>query len=111
MNFPSGRIKMTRLKRFSWADSEGMKMNEEAKMSMMLCSGLEPSEQEKVERLDGPIATGFISAGKVVRICQGRTAGGRRLLDFCGPAGTVASVLASDFLAATDEQAVAIVVR
>jgi hypothetical protein len=83
-----GNIKSGRLKCFSWADSEVTKMNEEAKMSMMLCSGLEPAEQEKVERLDGPISAAFIGAGKVVRICQGRTAGDRRFLDFCGPAGT-----------------------
>jgi len=29
-------------------------MSEDAKTSMILCSGLEPAEQEKVERLDGP---------------------------------------------------------
>jgi hypothetical protein len=52
----------------SWADSEGMKMNDGANMSMMLGSGQEPSEQDKVERPDGPIA-GFISAGGDVRIC------------------------------------------
>lgn len=76
---------------------------------MMLCSGLEPAEQEKVERLDGPIAGVFIEAGKTVRLCQGRVAHDRRHLDFQGPTGTVASVAADRFMAATDEQAVALV--
>jgi hypothetical protein len=86
-------------------------MNEEAKMTMLLCAGLEPAEQEKVERLDGPIASQFIRAGFVVRLCQGRTDAGRRVLDFTGPAGIVASVQASDFITAPDDVAVAMVSR
>lgn len=86
-------------------------MSEEVKMSMMLCQGLESAEQEKVERLDGPLAGVFIQAGRVVRLCQGRTAGDQRFLDFTGPAGTVASVRASEFLAVDDGGAIALVSR
>jgi hypothetical protein len=84
-------------------------MSEDAKTSMILCSGLEPAEQEKVERLDGLISEKFLRAGRAVRICQGRIDGDRRVLDFCGPAGTIASVWASDFLAASDADAVAMI--
>ena len=86
-------------------------MKEESKMSMMLCAGLEPAEQEKVERLDGPISEKFILAGCDVRICQGRTDRDRRLLDFRGLKGTVASIPANTFLAATDDEAVEMIAR
>lgn len=82
-----------------------------AKMSMMLCMGLEPAEQKKVERLDGPLAGIFMQSGLVVRMCQGRTQGGQRFLDFSGPAGTVASVNASVFMAVDDRDTVAMVSR
>jgi len=84
-------------------------MSEDAKTSMILCSGLEPAEQEKVERLDGLISEKFLRAGRAVRICQGRIDGDRRVLDFCGPAGTIASVWASDFRAASNADAVAMI--
>jgi len=84
-------------------------MSKDAKTSMILCSGLEPTEREKVERLDGPISTEFFRAGCAVRICQGRIDGDHHVLDFCGPAGTIASVSASDFLAASDPDAVAMI--
>ena len=84
-------------------------MTDGAKMSMILCSGLEPAEQEEVERLDGPISESFNGAGYVVRICQGRVDGDRHMLDFSGPEGTVASVSVTDFLAASDTDAVALV--
>ena len=76
---------------------------------MMLCAGLEPAEQEKVERLDGPISERFTRAGLVARICQGSGRGDQRVLNFCGPAGTVGSVRAADFLSATDQDAVAMI--
>ena len=81
-------------------------MSEESKMSMMLCRGLEPVEQAKVERLDVPI-----SEKTFARICQARIDGDRRALDFCDLAGTVvmASVWASEFLAASDADAVAMI--
>ena len=78
-------------------------------MTMMLCSGLEPAEQDKVERLDGPIAGLFIGTGVAVRLCQGRGVGNDRFLEFQGPAGTVASVPADQFMAASDDAAVALV--
>ena len=85
-------------------------MSEEAKMSMMLCEGLERAEEQKVVRLDGAISEKFIRAGCVGRIfCRGRIDGDRRVLDFCGPAGILASVWASEFLAASDTDAVAMV--
>jgi hypothetical protein len=86
-------------------------MSEGANMSMMLCMGLEPAEQERVERLDGSLANLFIQLGVVVRMCQGRTQGTERFLDFNGPAGTVASVNAREFMAADDRDAVAMVSR
>ena len=81
-------------------------MNENAKVTMMLCQGLEQAEQEKVDRLDGPISTKFHREKKVVRICQGSGSGAQRVLDFCGPTGIVGRILASDFLAASDNDAV-----
>ena len=84
-------------------------MSEDAETSMILCSGLEPTEQKKVERLGGLISEKLVRAGCAVRICQGRVDGDRRVLDFCGPAGTIASVWASDFLAASDADAVAMI--
>jgi hypothetical protein len=86
-------------------------MSEGAKISILLCMGLEPAEQRKVERLDGPIADVFIQAGVVARLCQGRTQGGERFLAFTGPTGTVASVRAGDFMAASDRDAVEVVSR
>jgi hypothetical protein len=80
-------------------------------MTMMLCSGLEAGEQEKVERLDNPISEAFHRAGHVVRICQGRVEDEERVLDFCGPKGVIASVPADEFMAASDAEAVAIVAR
>ena len=82
-------------------------MGEEAKMTMILCSGLEPIEQDKVERLDGLISDRLIQAGLVARICQGRGANDERFLEFTGPAGIVAKVRAADFLSASDQAAVA----
>lgn len=84
-------------------------MSDEAKVSMMLCAGLELAEQEKVERLDGPISERFIRAGLVARICQGCGSADERALNFCGPSGTVASVRAADFLSAADQDAVAMI--
>ena len=81
-------------------------MSDGAKLTMLLCLGLEPVEQAKVERLDGPIAELFMRAALVVRICQGRVADGQRFLDFCGPAGVVGSASAADFMAASDQAAV-----
>lgn len=85
-------------------------MNGEAKMTMLLCSGLESTEQAKVERLDGPISGLFMRAGLIARICQGRVAGDQRFLDFCGPAGVVGHVPAAEFLGASDQAAVGLIV-
>ena len=84
-------------------------MSDQAKVSMMLCERLEPAEQEKVERLDAPISARFIRAGLVVRICQGSGSGDQRVLNFCGPSGTVGTVRAVDFLSAADQDAVAMI--
>jgi hypothetical protein len=82
-------------------------MSDKAKASMLLCAGLEPAEQEKVERLDGPISERLMRAGLNARICQGSGEGGQRVLSFCGPTGTVASISARDFVTALDGDAVA----
>jgi hypothetical protein len=73
------------------------------------CSGLEPAEQEKVERLDGRISHVFICAGLAVRFCQGRADGDRRSLNFHGGAGIVASISSREFLTASDDEAVALI--
>ena len=79
-------------------------MTDDAKMSMILCSDLEPAEQEKVQRLDWEISENFTRAGHVVRLCRGRVDGDSRMLDFCTglPGTTVIAVPASKFLAASD---------
>ena len=84
-------------------------MSEPAKVTMMLCSGLRAAEQEKVERLDGPISQYFITNGLSVRICRSRGETSDRLLEFCGAAGVAASVPAAEFLAATDKDAIALI--
>jgi hypothetical protein len=87
----------------------GPQMSDEAKSSMILCSGLEPAERDKIERLDIAISERFANAGFVVRFCQGRNDGEHRVIDFCAPTGTVASVGASEFLAVSDAEAVAMI--
>jgi hypothetical protein len=82
-------------------------MSDQALVTMLLCADVEPAEQAKVERLDGPIAEKFRRAGFAVRICQGEVEGEQRVLRFYGPRGVVASVSADDFLAASDKDAVA----
>jgi hypothetical protein len=82
-------------------------MSDQAKVTMMLCEGLKPAEQKKVERLDGPISERFIRVGLVARICQGSGSGLERVLNFCGPSGAVGSIPAADFLASSDHDAVA----
>jgi hypothetical protein len=84
-------------------------MANQAKVSMMLCWGLERDEQEKLDRLDGPISARFIHAGLVARICQGSGRGDQRIPHFCGPNGIVGSIRASAFLAASDQNAVAMI--
>lgn len=81
------------------------------KVTMMLNTGLDEVEQDKVERLDGPISSAFIRAGRTDRVfIQGRIDGGRRMIEFRGMSGTLAIVHAADFLAATNEEAVAMVI-
>ena len=84
-------------------------MNDEAKTTLLLCSGLEPAEQEKIERLDVPISERFIRAGLVARLCQGSGSGDQRILNFSNPSGIVGSIRAADFLATTDQDAVAMI--
>ena len=84
-------------------------MTDEAKVSMILCSGLEPAEQAKVERLDAPISEKFVRAGLVARICRASGTGDQRVHNFCEPPRTVGTVRAADFLAATDVAAVAMI--
>lgn len=84
-------------------------MSGQAKRSMMLCIGLEPAEQEKVQRLDVPISERFIRAGLVVRFCQGSGTDEHRALDFVGPTGTMGTIRAFDFLSAADDDAVAMI--
>lgn len=85
-------------------------MSEQTKVSMILCTELAPAEQEKIERLDAQIFGIFTAAGLVVRICRGSGSGVDRVLDFCGPAGTVATVRSADFLSASDRDALAMIV-
>jgi len=77
---------------------------------MLMYSGLEPAEEEKVERLAGPILDKSIRAGCALRFCDGRIDGDHRVLDFNGPGCTTpVNVLASEFLAASDLDAVAMI--
>lgn len=88
-------------------------MTDNAKISMILCSELEPAELEKVEHLDGPLSEEFNRAGRVVRLCRGRIDGDSRMLDFCrDPLGieVVATVAATEFLAASDADALAMII-
>jgi hypothetical protein len=85
-------------------------MSDDACVSMMLCVGIEPDEQEKVERLDRPISETLYQAGYEVRICQGRTDGGYRLLNFYG-LKEIVSISAEEFLAASDSEAVDLIAR
>jgi hypothetical protein len=81
--------------------------SDQAKVSMILCLDLEPAEREKVERLDGKISERFLRAGIGERIfCRGSDDGAQRLLTFLGASGIVSSVSASNFLAASDPDAV-----
>jgi hypothetical protein len=82
-------------------------MSGDAKMTILLCSGLEAAEQAKVERLDGPIAGHFMQAGLVARLCQGLVTDGERILEFSGPNGVVGRVPGAVFMAAADQAAVA----
>jgi hypothetical protein len=82
-------------------------MSTKVKVTMLLCSGLTPAEQEKVERLDGEIAYRISQAGANARICEGRGTGNQRVLEFFGPEGLNGRVSASDFLSASDRDAVA----
>jgi hypothetical protein len=50
-------------------------MSNQAKVSMLLNQGIEPAEQEKVERLDGLISEKFTRAGLVARLCRGSALG------------------------------------
>ena len=84
-------------------------MNEQAKVTMLLWSELHPQEQEKVERLGGLLAQRFIANGHAVRLCRGRGDGALRVLEFCGASGVAGSILAADFLAASDREAVAMI--
>ena len=83
-----------------------MNDNDEAKLMTILCMGLEPAEQKKVERLDGPISQLFIGASLVARICQGVGLGSERVLNFSGPTGIVGSTRATTFVAASDSDAI-----
>ncbi|NQT37152.1 MAG: hypothetical protein HQ581_06665 [Planctomycetes bacterium] len=88
-------------------------MTDDAKISMILCSELDPAEQEKMEHLDSPISEKFRRAGRVVRLCRGRMDGASRMLDFChDPLGieVVATVQATEFLAASDADALAMII-
>jgi len=89
-------------------------MSDDKKMSRILCWALEPPEQEKVERLDGPIFDRFSTAGHVVRLCRGRVDGDTRVLDFCtDPVGAtvITSLSAGEFLTASDAEALAMIGR
>ena len=82
-------------------------MSEQGKVTMLLCSGLEPAEQEKVERLDGLIAAHLIQAGSAARLCKASGAGDQRVLEFVGQTGVVGRVRMADFLSAPDQTAIA----
>ncbi len=87
-------------------------MSDQAKLSMLLNQELEPTEQEKVELLDGLISEKFTRAGLVARLCRGSGTDQQRLLTFFSDIeGTVkvGSVRANDFLSASDKEAVAMI--
>ena len=89
-------------------------MSNQAKVAMLLNQRLEPAEQGKVERLDGLISEKFTRAGLVARLCRGSGggAGQQRLLTFFSDITStvkVGSIRASDFLTASNEEAVAMI--
>lgn len=84
-------------------------MNERAKVTMMLCSGLHPEEQEKVERLDAAIAKHLIANSLQARICRAVGDNSDRMLEFCGNTGVAATVPAGAFVAATDSDAISLI--
>jgi hypothetical protein len=84
--------------------------NEEyPKVTMIICSGLHAVEQEKVERLDGPITHHMLSHGVSARLCHGREDNSDRVLEFSGSGGVVATVNAAEFLGATDSDSIALI--
>ena len=86
-----------------------MANEENAKVTMLLCSDLLAVEQEKVERLDGPIAHHLESQGVSARLCHGRGNNSDRVLEFSGMGGVVATVNAAEFLGATDSDSIALI--
>ena len=73
---------------------------------MLQCSGLTPTEQNRIESLDNPLSAVFINAGKTVGICEAVDSVGGRVFVFSGAKGIVSTVDASEFLAASDEAAI-----
>ncbi|MFN6399005.1 MAG: hypothetical protein ACK449_03840 [Planctomycetota bacterium] len=86
-----------------------MANEENAKVTMLLCSDLLAVEQEKVERLDGSIAHHLESQGVSARVCHGRGNNSDRVLEFIGMGGVVATINATDFLAAKDAESIALI--
>lgn len=86
-----------------------MANEENAKVTMLLCSDLLAVEQEKVERLDGPIAHLLKSKGVSARVCHGQGNNSDRVLEFRGSGGVVATVNAAEFLGATDSDSIALI--
>lgn len=85
-------------------------MDQPAKVTMLLCAELRPSEQEKVERLDSPIFMRFASENLGARFCKGIGSGSDRVLEFSGAGGIVGTVNSADFLSAPDDSAVEMIV-
>jgi hypothetical protein len=86
-----------------------MANEENPKVTMLLCSGLQAVEQEKVERLDGLITQYLVSHGVSARLCHGQGDNSDRVLEFSGNDGVVAIVNAAEFLRATDSDSMALI--
>lgn len=81
---------------------------EDAKVTMVQCSGLHAAEEEKVERLKELITQRMSSFGVEFRFCSGRVNESDRVLEFFGNGG-LATVKATDFLAAKDAESIALI--
>lgn len=80
-------------------------------VSLLLCSGLTAREEARVGSLEDAILAKFAAYGLSARTCRASTdPDGVRSLDFYGPRGIVASVIADEFLDAdTDGEAVRLI--
>ena len=78
-------------------------MNEDAKLSMLLSSGLNSSEQVQFDRLESRIAEHLVILGASVRICTATGLDYNRRIELAGAKGVGAVVQMSDFMSTNDD--------